>query len=92
METVVLIFLVTLFLVGVIRIVVFLRGGTPLLMEPGQPVGKRSHAILGFFNIASSIGGFALLKLTAEDSVNILIGLALTLLIYEVAFRKTSII
>lgn len=56
MERFVTVFLGIIFVVGVIRIAVFLHGRTPLLMDPGQTVGKRSHAILGFFTSYSQCG------------------------------------
>ena len=84
------VFLGIIFVVGVVRVVVFLRSRTALMIERGQPLGKRSLVILGFFNVIFSIFGLVLLKSGAEEPLNILIGIIVVGLIYEVGFRKTS--
>ena len=81
-----------LFVVGVTRIILFLRGGTEFFRERGQPVGERNHIFMGLFNIAFAIWGMVFLRFGTEDPLDILFGILLTELIFEVAFRKTAIL
>ena len=81
-----------LFVVGVARIVFFLRGRTAFFRERGQPVGERNHVFMGFFNVAFAVWGLVFLRFGTEDPWDILFAILLAELIFEVAFRKTAIL
>ena len=84
--------LAILFLVGVLRWIVFFRSGAPLFIEPRKPLGKQRLLMLGFLNILVSGVSFYLLQTHSAEPWEILFGGPVIVLVYEVAFRKGSIL
>ena len=79
-------------LVGMVRLLIFLRSRTALSVERGQLFGKRSLFFQGLFNVIFGVFGLLLLKSGAEEPLNILVGVIVVGLVFEVGFRKTSIL
>ncbi|HEX4900839.1 MAG TPA: hypothetical protein VFV61_09920 [Pyrinomonadaceae bacterium] len=84
--------LAILFIVGVMRLILFFRSGAPPFIEPGQPVGKQRLLMLGFLNILISGFSFFLLQTNSAEPWEILFGGPLIVLVFEVTFRKDSIL
>jgi hypothetical protein len=80
--------LAILFLNGVLRWIALFRSGTPLFIERGQPWGKQRLIPLGIFNILFSVFGFFLLETNGAEPLDILFGGGVSVLIFEVTFRK----
>ncbi len=91
MISIVSIFLASLFVGGLVRLVLFFRGRTDLLPKAEQSIGKERLVALAIINISFSGFGFYLLFTKTFDPLDILIGVSIVSLLFEVAFRKGSI-
>jgi hypothetical protein len=91
MTWIVSILLASLFFGGLVRLALFLRGRTDLLPKGERSITRERLVALAILNIGFSGFGFFLLFTKAYDPLDILIGLSLVSLLFEVAFRKGSI-
>jgi hypothetical protein len=92
MKGIVTILLAFLLLGGVVRLVLFFFGGrTDLLPEGEKTLGRRSLLALGIFNIAFAVVALLLLFERSYDPLDVLIGVAVVGLVFEVTFRKGSV-
>jgi len=81
-----------LFLTGVVRLLLFIRGRDEIFPQVERSLGRKRFIALAFFNILCSGFGFVLLVTKAEEPLNILIGVSLVELMAEVGFRKGAIL
>lgn len=83
--------LAILLVTGIVRLILFFRSSTDLWVERRNPLGNRRLVALGIFNLTFAGLGLALLVTRRFDPLDILIGISLVELVFEVGFRKTSI-
>lgn len=81
-----------LFLGGIARLILFLRSRGELMSKDDPSLGRRRLIALAIFNTLFASFGFFLLITRTEEPFDILVGTALVGLIFEVAFRKGSVL
>jgi hypothetical protein len=91
MKWIVTILLASLFLGGLVRLVLFFRRRTDLLPEAERRLGRSRLLALGVFNGVIAVVGFLLLFERSYDALDVLMGVAVVSLVIEVTFRKGSI-
>jgi hypothetical protein len=85
------ILLASLLLGGLVRLISFFRGRTDLLPKAERSIGRQRLIALAILNISFSGFGFFLLFTKTYEPLDILVGVSLVGLLFEVAFRKGSI-